>query len=114
MKTRRTADDRCPDAELIAAWADGTLYGAAAESLEAHLADCERCQAVLATFAATEPDAVGVLATSQDVETPVRAAAPVIPFPERASIASWAVPLVIGALAASLFMFVVWPRLPRL
>src|SRR5688572_611726 len=50
MKTRMTQPIDCPDAEQLAAWADGAIYGADAEGIESHLADCERCQVVLAAF----------------------------------------------------------------
>jgi hypothetical protein len=45
----------CIDAETLAAWADGGLTNTAAALVEAHLADCERCTAMLATFARTIP-----------------------------------------------------------
>lgn len=38
----------CPDAETLAAWTDGTLDAAARTDCAAHLADCMRCQAILA------------------------------------------------------------------
>jgi putative zinc finger protein len=57
---RGTPDDTpvaCIDAETLAAWADGSLPRAEAAVVETHLADCERCTAMLATFARTIPDA---------------------------------------------------------
>jgi len=56
---RGTPDTRaaCIDAETLAAWADGGLPRAEAAVVETHLADCERCTAMLATFARTIPDA---------------------------------------------------------
>jgi hypothetical protein len=47
----------CIDAETLAAWADGGLTKADAAAVETHLADCERCTAMLATFVRTTPDA---------------------------------------------------------
>jgi hypothetical protein len=47
----------CVDAETLAAWADGSLPKAEAAAIETHLADCERCTAMVATFARTIPDA---------------------------------------------------------
>ena len=47
----------CIDAETLAAWADGGLPRAEAAVVETHLADCERCTAMVATFARTIPDA---------------------------------------------------------
>jgi hypothetical protein len=46
----------CIDAETLAAWADGGLSKAEAALVEVHLADCERCTAMLATFARTIPE----------------------------------------------------------
>jgi hypothetical protein len=68
--------------ETLAAWIDGGLPVAAMAEVETHLADCAHCQAVLATFAASEPAAV--------------AAAPaVVPFWSRWSL-RWAVPMAAG------------------
>ena len=50
------ASDACPDAETVAAWAARTLPPAERESLDTHLADCARCQALLAAFARAEPE----------------------------------------------------------
>ena len=52
IQTRATA---CIDAETLAAWADGGLPKAEAALVELHLADCDRCTAMLATFVRTEP-----------------------------------------------------------
>ena len=54
--TRRTpplggATDACLDAETLAAWVDGGLSGATLEVAEGHVADCARCQAMVATLA---------------------------------------------------------------
>jgi len=46
----------CIDAETLAAWADGGLSKAEAALVEVHLADCERCTAMLATFARSIPE----------------------------------------------------------
>jgi hypothetical protein len=47
----------CIDAETLAAWADGGLPASDAAAVEMHLADCERCTAMLATFVRTTPEA---------------------------------------------------------
>ena len=47
--------NNCVDAETLAAWTAGTLSSREADAVEAHLADCASCQAVLAVFARTEP-----------------------------------------------------------
>src|SRR5687767_2308900 len=43
--------DLCPDAEDLAALADGRLQSAERARLEAHLADCDRCRPVFAGLA---------------------------------------------------------------
>lgn len=45
------------DAEVVAAWADGSLDPQVRAAAEAHTADCTRCQAVLAAMVRTEPAA---------------------------------------------------------
>src|SRR5262245_35405085 len=42
-----TSTEACLDAETIAAWHDGGLTGSALATAEAHLANCDRCQAVV-------------------------------------------------------------------
>jgi hypothetical protein len=43
----------CLDAETLAAWMDGGLTGAALEDVRAHVADCERCQALVGAMGRT-------------------------------------------------------------
>src|SRR5436309_6085792 len=74
----------CVDAEVLAAWADGTLPSARMGDVERHLADCGRCQAMLAAFARTEP--------------PLSAPRPVW---ERLSM-RWLVPIAVTAAAGAL------------
>ena len=50
-----SASDQCVDGETLAAWVEGALPLASAASVENHLADCARCQALLATFVRAEP-----------------------------------------------------------
>ena len=52
-----TASAACIDAETLAAWADGGLSKADAAAVEVHLADCDRCTAMVAAFARTIPAA---------------------------------------------------------
>jgi len=47
----------CVDGETLAAWADGGLRPAEAATVEQHLSECTRCQAILATFVQTAPTA---------------------------------------------------------
>lgn len=76
------ATPACVAPETLAAWIDGGLPVTVMAQVEAHLADCAHCQAVLATFAASEPAAV--------------AAAPaVVPFWSRWSL-RWTVPMAAG------------------
>jgi hypothetical protein len=56
-KDTPTTSAACIDAETLAAWADGSLSTAEAAAVEVHLADCDRCTAMLATFARTIPAA---------------------------------------------------------
>jgi hypothetical protein len=56
-KDTPTAPAACIDAETLAAWADGGLPEAEAATVEMHLAGCDRCTAMLATFARTIPAA---------------------------------------------------------
>jgi hypothetical protein len=49
----------CLDAETLAAWMDGALDRPAVAAAEAHVSDCARCQALVATFAKTEPVVTG-------------------------------------------------------
>jgi hypothetical protein len=43
----------CLDAETLAAWMDGGLTTAALEDVRAHVADCERCQALVGAIGRT-------------------------------------------------------------
>lgn len=45
----------CLDAEIVAAWFDGTLTADQQREAEAHASACARCQALLATMAQAEP-----------------------------------------------------------
>jgi hypothetical protein len=47
----------CVDGETLAAWSTGTLRSSESAAVETHLADCARCQAMLAAFARTNPAA---------------------------------------------------------
>jgi anti-sigma factor RsiW len=66
----QTTSFACIDAETLAAWADGGLSKDEAALVEVHLADCERCTAMLATFArsrvAVDPVASAMAGTDRD------------------------------------------------
>jgi hypothetical protein len=45
----------CVDGETLAAWTSGSLHARQAADVERHVADCTRCQAMMAAFVQTEP-----------------------------------------------------------
>jgi hypothetical protein len=47
---------QCLDPEMLAAWVDGTLKGGELKAAEAHLSDCSRCLAMVATLVKTAPE----------------------------------------------------------
>ena len=86
----------CVDAETLAAWADGGLPKAEAAAVELHLAECERCTAMVATFARTTPDAPA--AESLWTRWHLR----------------WLVPLATAATVAALWVLVPRPDSPQM
>lgn len=50
------------DAETLAAWMDGGLDASSSAAAEAHVSNCDRCQAMVATFVRAEPLAPGTQA----------------------------------------------------
>jgi hypothetical protein len=86
----------CVDAETLAAWADGGLPNAEAAAVETHLADCERCTAMVATFARTIPDPP--VAESLWTRWHLR----------------WFVPLATAATVAALWVLVPRPESPQM
>jgi hypothetical protein len=106
LRPRETGGAACVEAETLAAWADGALDVARAAALEAHLAECARCQAMMASFAATDPRA----ALEANTATPAAAAGPAVVLPMRPrSPMRWLVPAVATAAAASLLLWTAWP-----
>jgi outer membrane biosynthesis protein TonB len=85
----------CVDAERLAAWTDGGLPPADAALVETHLADCARCQAILAAFASTADAAAGAA---------VQPASP----RWRGGLVRWALPLA-GAIAAGVLIWIAAP-----
>ena len=65
----------CLDAETLAAWSERAMPASDAARIDAHLAGCARCQAMLAAFVRTEP-----------------VAAAGVPFWQRWPAAKWLVP----------------------
>lgn len=78
------ASSECLDAEMLAAWAAGSIPAETSAGIEGHLASCDRCQAMLAVFVESEP--------------PARVAAS---FWQR-----WAMPVLVPVAAASFAVFV--------
>jgi len=83
------ATDACLDAETAAAWADGGLSSEELESAELHVADCARCQAMVA----------GVVRSAANAPLPE-------PAPRRWL--AWLVPLTAAAAAVA-----IWVAVPR-
>lgn len=50
--------EACPQTELLAAWFDRSLEGEESAAVERHVASCERCQALAAALARTEPEVI--------------------------------------------------------
>src|SRR5438477_9835154 len=86
MRDRPDSSSACLDAEQLAAWSAGSLAADEATAAELHLSNCARCQAMLATFARTEPP------------SPVAE-----PFWRRLSMA-WLIPVTAAAAAVLIWM----------
>jgi len=92
--------DPCIDAEVLAAWGDGTLDPRAAAGVERHAAQCARCQAMLAAFVRAEPDSsLGVAA--EEARAPWW----------RSLQIRWVAPLAVAATALAIWVAV--PTSPR-
>ncbi len=76
----------CIDGEILAAWNSGSLPAEQAAAVERHVADCARCQAMMAAFVQMEP----VAQTSESVWRRWRL--------------GWLVPLATAATAAALWI----------
>ncbi|HUR35758.1 MAG TPA: hypothetical protein VM032_18265 [Vicinamibacterales bacterium] len=92
-----TVADACLDAETAAAWVDGALDGQRLDDVQVHVADCARCQALMASLASTTPAKSGTAA-----------------LPDTSSWRrwlTWAVPMT--AAATALIAVVVWLNAPE-
>ncbi len=88
------ATGACIDAETLAAWADAGLDRQERAAVEAHAADCERCQAMMAALARTEQ---------------VHTAANIVTRPARRFPAfAWLIP--VTAIAAALLIWIAVPQ----
>lgn len=95
------APDHCPDAETLAALADDTLTAPARREVEAHVADCHRCQALTAAMVRAEVSS-GTLANEAAGEVPAW----------RRRALNWLVPAAAGATAVALWVIVPGQRTP--
>lgn len=84
----------CPDIEALAALADDALSAAERRRVEAHLADCDRCQAMTAAMIRTAAEDVG------------------IPTPFWSRRLNWLVPAAAAATAVALWVAVPGQRPP--
>lgn len=93
----------CPDVEALASLADDTLSAAERQIVEAHIADCHRCQALTAAMLRTMPAALPREADDD------RAASP---WWKRRSTLNWLVPATAAATALALWVAVPGQRSP--
>jgi Photosynthesis system II assembly factor YCF48 len=101
----------CADAETLAAYHERSLAQEQMTSLQAHVADCERCQEILAQLRATDEILAAVANTppqatpdaAHDATHDARSAVHVLPARTRA-LWRWVAPA--GALAAALLVWV--------
>jgi hypothetical protein len=90
----------CPDAETLAAMADDTLPAAMRRDIEAHVADCHRCQELTAAMARADAP----------VEAHAGVAADVAAWKRRAL--NWLVPAAAAATAVALWILVPGQQAP--
>ena len=98
-----TADPRhptCPDAEQLAAFADGGLSPGERELIEVHLADCDDCYDAL----------VEIAAITAQIAAPVTPAAAGMPPQRRARRALWWIGGALAAAASITLLVNVWAR----
>jgi hypothetical protein len=93
----------CVDAEQLAAWSDGSLSPAERASIDAHLASCARCLAMLAAFSDTAPE---VSVSVHEGSVPLRERGQTPPL----GLWRWVVP--IGTAAAAVLIWMVLPARP--
>ena len=91
LQTSRHAGvtESCLDAEVLAAWVDGGLSGAALEMAQSHVADCARCQSLIGALARTN--------AAVPLPAPVRAVRRWLP---------WLVPLTAAAAVVTVWVAV--------
>jgi hypothetical protein len=93
--------DACLDGEIAAAWLDGRIHGAVLEHARTHVADCARCQALMATLVKAE----------SGLAQPAAVAEPkIVETTPRRTWWMWVVP--VAAAAAVIVIAVALPRRP--
>ena len=97
----KALDVDCPDAETLAGLADDTLIAVARHEVEAHVADCHRCQMLMAAMVRSE--------ASMD-RSAAEAAADAPSWRRRAL--NWLVPAAAAATAIALWVIVPGQRAP--
>ena len=100
------ASDSCIDPETLAAWFEGGLDAAQVAAVDSHLADCLRCQSILAAFAESSDAAAATVAhvAAQGTTT----VGTVIPF-AKPSRMRWIAPVAAGLAAAGIFFWMIQP-----
>ena len=101
LRSRRIANstDDCPDADTLAAWSEGVLTAGELAGVEAHAADCARCQAHLAAILRmmpAEPPQSAIQSAIRNLQSGVRAALT----------GRWLVPVTAAAAALALWIWV--------
>jgi hypothetical protein len=111
-------DSACPDAELLAAYAEQGLAKEEAARWESHFADCSRCQKIIAVLAASgeelteaEIKKFGSLVATTSARQPA-AGATAATISRRPTLVRWLAP-VIGVAAAVVVWFALRPVLRR-
>ena len=61
LPTREARGGDCPDVDALAAFADDALAPGERQTVESHVADCQRCQALTAAMVRTIPTSSTIL-----------------------------------------------------
>jgi hypothetical protein len=96
-------DNACADADVLAAYHEGSLEPDQIASLKTHLTTCTRCQEILALLGATDEIPIAATKTAPAGTAGPKANVRVLP-PHRPTVWRWVAPA--GALAAALLVWV--------
>ena len=99
----RNLHSACSDTETLAAYHERSLAPEQMASLQAHVADCERCQQLLAHLQATDEIPIPVPAVAQQASTAANSNVRVL-HARKPTLWRWVAPA--GALAAALLVWV--------